>query len=211
MSLDSRTDYTKGTLNEESLGNGPWPLFEEWVKAAVEAGISDPTAFTLTTVDVKGFPHGRIVLLRDTRNEELVFYTNYLSEKGRDLTREQRAGATFFWPHAERQIRVRGHVTKISPEESDTYFASRPRASPLGAWASSQSTPVDSREGLERRYTEQADRFEGKEVERPPHWGGFAMKPEVIEFWQGRASRMHDRLVCRRDGEQGWTFERLQP
>ena len=151
------------------------------------------------------------MLLRDTRNEELVFYTNYLSEKGRDLAREQRAGATFFWPHAERQIRVRGHVSQISSEESDTYFASRPRASQLGAWASIQSSPVDSREGLERRYAEQADRFEGKEVERPPHWGGFAMKPEVIEFWQGRASRMHDRLVCWRNGGQGWTFERLQP
>ena len=211
MSLHSRTDYTKGALNEENLSDGPWPLLEEWIKTAVEAGISDPTAFTLTTVDEKGFPHGRIVLLRDTRNEELVFYTNYLSEKGRDLARERRAGATFFWPHAERQIRVRGHVSQISSEESDTYFASRPRASQLGAWASIQSSPVDSREELERRYAEQADRFEGKEVERPPHWGGFAMKPEVIEFWQGRASRMHDRLVCWRNGEQGWTFERLQP
>ena len=159
----------------------------------------------------RGFPHGRIVLLRDIRDEALVFYTNYHSEKGRDLAREPRAGATFFWPHAERQIRVRGLVTEVSPEESDAYFASRPRASQLGAWASVQSTSIDSREGLERQYAEQEIKFKGREVPRPPHWGGFEMKPQVIEFWQGRASRMHDRLVCRRNGEKGWTVERLQP
>lgn len=211
MSLHSRTDYNKGALDETSLVDGPWPLLEQWVKEAVEAGISDPTAFTLTTMDEEGFPHGRIVLLRDTRSEELVFYTNYLSEKGRDLAREGRAGATFFWPHAERQIRVRGHVTQVPSEESDAYFASRPRASQLGAWASTQSNAIASREGLERQYAEQNDLFDGKEVARPPHWGGFAMKPQVIEFWQGRASRMHDRLVCRRDGEGGWAVRRLQP
>ena len=211
MSLHSRKDYTKGVLNQASLDEGPWALLEKWVKEAVEAGISDPTAFTLTTIDESGFPHGRIVLLRDTRNEELVFYTNYLSEKGRDLVREQRAGATFFWPHAERQIRVRGHVTQVSSEESDAYFASRPRASQLGAWASTQSTSIDSREGLERQYAECEIQFKDKKVHRPLHWGGFAMKPEVIEFWQGRASRMHDRLVCRRNGGEGWIVERLQP
>ena len=211
MSLHSRTDYTKGALNLASLDEGPWALLEQWVKEAVEAGISDPTAFTLTTTDASGFPHGRIVLLRDTRNEELVFYTNYLSEKGRDLAREPRAGATFFWPHAERQIRVRGYVTQVSPAESDAYFASRPRASQLGAWASIQSTSIDSREGLERQYAKQEIQFKGKDVQRPSHWGGFAMKPQVIEFWQGRASRMHDRLVCQRNDKGVWTVERLQP
>ena len=211
MSLHSRTDYTKGVLNQSSLDEGPWALLEQWVKEAVEAGISDPTAFTLTTMDGVGFPHGRIVLLRDTRDGELVFYTNYLSEKGRDLAREPRAGATFFWPHAERQIRVRGHVTQVSSEESDAYFASRPRASQLGAWASLQSTSIDSRDGLERQYAEQEIKFKGKEIQRPPHWGGFALKPQVIEFWQGRASRMHDRLVCRRNGSEGWIVERIQP
>ena len=211
MSLHSRTDYTKGALNLASLDEGPWALLEQWVKEAVEVGISDPTAFTLTTTDASGFPHGRIVLLRDTRNEELVFYTNYLSEKGRDLAREPRAGATFFWPHAERQIRVRGYVTQVSPAESDAYFASRPRASQLGAWASIQSTSIDSREGLERQYAKQEIQFKGKDVQRPSHWGGFAMKPQVIEFWQGRASRMHDRLVCQRNDKGVWTVERLQP
>ena len=211
MSLHSRTDYTKGALNLASLDEGPWALLEQWVKEAVEVGISDPTAFTLTTTDASGFPHGRSVLLRDTRNEELVFYTNYLSEKGRDLAREPRAGATFFWPHAERQIRVRGYVTQVSPAESDAYFASRPRASQLGAWASIQSTSIDSREGLERQYAKQEIQFKGKDVQRPSHWGGFAMKPQVIEFWQGRASRMHDRLVCQRNDKGVWTVERLQP
>ena len=140
MSLHSRTDYTKGALDESAVADGPWALLEQWVKEAVDAGISDPTAFTLNTLDEEGFPHGRIVLLRDTRDGQLVFYTNYRSEKGQDVERLGKAGATFFWPHAERQIRVRGTVTRVPASESDAYFASRPRGSQLGAWSSQQST-----------------------------------------------------------------------
>ena len=212
MSLHSRTDYTKGALDVSALADGPWALLEQWVKEAVDAGISDPTAFTLNTLDAKGFPHGRIVLLRDTRDEQLVFYTNYSSEKGQDLERRGKAGATFFWPHAERQIRVRGTVARVSEAESDVYFASRPRGSQLGAWSSQQSTEAVNRKQLESQFEAESARFEGQDVPRPPHWGGYAITPEVIEFWQGRASRMHDRIVCRRkEGESAWSTVRLQP
>ena len=187
-------------------------MLEQWVKEAVDAGISDPTAFTLNTLDAEGFPHGRIVLLRDTRDEQLVFYTNYLSEKGQDVERLGKAGATFFWPHAERQIRVRGTVARVSEAESDIYFASRPRGSQLGAWSSQQSTEAVNRKQLESQFEAESVRFEGRDVPRPPHWGGYAITPEVIEFWQGRASRMHDRIVCRRkEGDSAWSMVRLQP
>ena len=211
MDLHSRTDYTKGSLDVHEIEANPWKVLERWVKEAVEAGISDPTAFTLSTLDADGFPHGRVVLLRETRNGQLVFFTNYRSEKGKDLERTGRAGATFFWPHAERQIRARGTVTRISTEESDAYFASRPRASQLGAWSSLQSESVASRTDLESQFQKQKEVFDGKEVGRPPHWGGYALTPVTLEFWQGRASRMHDRIVCHRQEDGGWTFTRLQP
>lgn len=211
MSLHSRTDYTRGTLDSIHLEDGPWVLFELWVKQAVESGIQDPTAFTLSTLDENGFPHGRVVLLRETRREELVFFTNYRSEKGRDLERNNLAGATFFWPHEERQIRLRGTVQRVSDLESDTYFASRPRASQLGAWSSSQSERVESRSDLDRMYRLADERFEGVDIPRPPHWGGFALAPVEIEFWQGRASRMHDRIRCCRRSDGTWEIDRLQP
>ena len=211
MSLHSRTDYVKGTLDLGDVGNNPWGVLEAWVQEAVDAGISDPTAFTLSTVDANGYPHGRVVLLRDTRREQLVFFTNYRSEKGQDVERLGRAGATFFWPHAERQIRVRGHVERVPEAESDAYFSSRPRASQLGAWSSNQSQPASTRQVLEDQYSQRDKEFDGQTVPRPAHWGGYALTPEVIEFWQGRASRMHDRIVCTRGAEGEWTLERLQP
>lgn len=210
MGLHSRTDYQKGELHLEDVAKDPWSLFESWVAEAVASGISDPTAFTLSTIDEEGCPHGRIVLLRDTRNEELVFYTNYRSEKGQDLERLGKAGATFFWPHAERQVRVRGRVSKVSAEESDVYFASRPRASQLGAWSSEQSSDVGSREHLDLQFEAAKKRFDGLDVPRPPHWGGFSLCPDAIEIWQGRPSRMHDRFRCQRAPE-GWIVARLQP
>lgn len=212
MSLHSRTDYTQGQLEESHVMGDPWSLLEKWVKEAVEAGIQDPTAFTLSTVDERGFPHGRVVLLRDTREGELVFFTNYNSEKGQNLERSKRGGATFFWPHSERQIRVRGTVKRIPAEESDAYFASRPRGSQLGAWSSAQSEHVESRLDLDESYQQQEQRFSGQEgVPRPPHWGGYALMPIDIEFWQGRASRMHDRIRCTRNDQGAWNISRLQP
>lgn len=211
MSLHSRNEYTKGTLDESDIQGDPWRHVELWVQQAVEAGIHDPTAFVLSTLDEQGFPHGRVVLLRETRNGELVFFTNYNSEKGRDVTRTPHAGATFFWPQLERQIRVRGRVHRIEAHESDVYFASRPRASQLGAWSSEQSESVSSRIELENRFEQYLVEFEGREVTRPPHWGGFALKPEFIEFWQGRASRMHDRIRCELSEDGAWVLTRLQP
>lgn len=210
MDLHSRTDYDKGTLNISDLGNDPWATLESWVQQAVAAGIQDPTAFHLTTLDCDGFPHGRVVLLRDTRQGELVFYTNYRSEKGQDLLANPKAGATFFWPHADRQIRIRGTVSKVTESESDAYFNSRPEASRLGAWASNQSQVVTSRELLDVQFQQAKAKFSDGTVPRPPHWGGFALRPAVIEFWQGRPSRLHDRVKCVRT-ETGWDLVRLQP
>ena len=210
MDLHSRTDYDKGTLNISDLGNDPWTTLESWVQQAVAAGIQDPTAFHLTTLDSDGFPHGRVVLLRDTRQGELVFYTNYRSEKGQDLLANPKAGATFFWPHADRQIRIRGTVAKVTESESDAYFNSRPEASRLGAWASNQSQVVTSRELLDAQFQQAKAKFSDGAVPRPPHWGGFALRPAVIEFWQGRPSRLHDRVKCVRT-ESGWDLVRLQP
>ena len=210
MDLHSRTDYDKGTLNISDVGKDPWDTLESWVQQAVAAGIQDPTAFHLTTLDRDGFPHGRVVLLRDTRQGELVFYTNYRSEKGQDLLANPKAGATFFWPHADRQIRIRGTVSKVTESESDAYFNSRPEASRLGAWASNQSQVVTSRELLDAQFQQAKAKFSDGAVPRPPHWGGFALKPAVIEFWQGRPSRLHDRVKCVRT-ESGWDLVRLQP
>ena len=210
MDLHSRTDYDKGTLNISDVGKDPWDTLESWVQQAVAAGIQDPTAFHLTTLDRDGFPHGRVVLLRDTRQGELVFYTNYRSEKGQDLLANPKAGATFFWPHADRQIRIRGTVSKVTESESDAYFNSRPEASRLGAWASNQSQVVTSRELLDAQFEQAKAKFSDGAVPRPPHWGGFALKPAVIEFWQGRPSRLHDRVKCVRT-ESGWDLVRLQP
>ena len=210
MDLHSRTDYDKGTLNIADLGNDPWATLESWVQQAVDAGIQDPTAFHLTTLDRDGFPHGRVVLLRDTRQGELVFYTNYQSEKGQDLLANPKAGATFFWPHADRQIRIRGTVTKVAASESDAYFASRPVASRLGAWASDQSQVVESRDELDAQFQKVKAKFSDEVVPRPEHWGGFALRPSVLEFWQGRPSRLHDRVKCVRTNS-GWDLVRLQP
>ena len=210
MNLHSRTDYDKGTLNISDVGKDPWDTLESWVQQAVAAGIQDPTAFHLTTLDSDGFPHGRVVLLRDTRQGELVFYTNYRSEKGQDLLANPKAGATFFWPHADRQIRIRGTVSKVTESESDAYFNSRPEASRLGAWASNQSQVVTSRELLDAQFEQAKAKFSDGAVPRPPHWGGFALRPSVIEFWQGRPSRLHDRVKCVRT-ESGWDLVRLQP
>ena len=210
MDLHSRTDYDKGTLNMADLDDNPWTTLESWVQQAVAAGIQDPTAFHLTTLDRDGFPHGRVVLLRDTRQGELVFYTNYRSEKGQDLLANPKAGATFFWPHVDRQIRIRGTVSKVTESESDAYFNSRPEASRLGAWASNQSQVVTSRELLDAQFQQAKAKFSDGAVPRPPHWGGFALRPAVIEFWQGRPSRLHDRVKCVRT-ESGWDLVRLQP
>ncbi len=164
----------------------------------------------VSTITADGRPDGRIVLLKDITAGGFVFYTNYESRKGRDLTERPVAALTFFYPELERQIRIEGHVEKVSAAESDAYFASRPRGSQIGALVSNQSSVITDRNTLEQRQQELEAQFDGQSIPRPPHWGGFRVIPDQVEFWQGRPSRLHDRIRYRKDG-QDWLIERLSP
>lgn len=207
-----RTDYGKHFLTKENAGDNALDLLEKWLaEALANEEVLDPNAFVLSTLDLDGFPTGRIVLLRSVEAESLVFFTNYLSHKGRELERHNKASATFFWPAMERQIRVAGTVERISEEASDAYFQSRPRGSQIGAWASKQSESVNGRFELEKAVADFEAEYEGKEIPRPPHWGGYAIKVEKIEFWQGRNSRLHDRILFQKEPSGAWKKSRLNP
>ena len=210
--FDDRKVYAKGSLDDAENFNVS-QLLTKWLEEAKASDPDDYNAMTLSTVGSNGHPNARIVLLRSVQSNEageaLTFYTNYQSIKGQEVLAHPHAAATFFWRELERQLRVRGRVEQMSGADSDRYFASRPRASQIGAWASSQSEEVDGRTALENAYAACAERFEGA-VPRPPHWGGFLLHIEEIEFWQGRPGRMHDRIVARKS-DQGWTRRRLQP
>jgi len=207
---DLRKDYLLNGLDKSDVMPNPVEQFRAWFEAAVEAGVPEPNAMHVSTVSADGRPDGRIVLIKDVSEGGFVFYTNYESRKGRELTERPVAALTFFYPELERQIRIEGQVEKVSAEESDAYFNSRPRASQIGAWVSNQSRVVDSREVLENRQRELEIQFDGQTVPRPPHWGGFRVVPDMLEFWQGRPSRLHDRIRYRKEGEQ-WIIERLSP
>jgi pyridoxamine 5'-phosphate oxidase len=207
---DLRKDYLLNGLDKSDVMPNPVEQFRAWFEAAVEAGVPEPNAMHVSTVSADGRPDGRIVLIKDVSEGGFVFYTNYESRKGRELTERPVAALTFFYPELERQIRIEGQVEKVSAEESDAYFNSRPRASQIGAWVSNQSRVVDSREVLENRQRELEIQFDGQTVPRPPHWGGFRVVPDALEFWQGRPSRLHDRIRYRKEGEQ-WIIERLSP
>ena len=208
---DIRTDYTKGQLNPSDLCDKPGEQLSKWIEEAANAGVKDANAFTLSTLNIDGFPTGRIVLARRVDEAGVVFYTNKLSSKGKELEGLGKAGVTFFWAALERQVRLSGNVTHLREEESDKYFASRPRASQIGAWASAQSEEMESREELEKKLEELVLKFEGKEkVDRPKHWGGYLISLEEVEFWQGRASRLHDRVKYVKH-EGGWKKVILQP
>ncbi|HEX3149484.1 MAG TPA: pyridoxamine 5'-phosphate oxidase [Gemmataceae bacterium] len=210
MSLaDARTDYSRHGLTEADAGTDPLALFHRWFDQAVAADQFEPNAMTLATCTPDGKPSARIVLLKVCDERGLAFFTNYDSRKGRELANNPHAALVFFWPACERQIRVEGTVGLVSEAESDEYFATRPVNSRLGAWASEQSGVLPSREVLERQHQEFVARF-GDNVPRPPHWGGFRLVPTVWEFWQGRPSRLHDRIRFRQaDGT--WVRERLSP
>jgi pyridoxamine 5'-phosphate oxidase len=205
----TRIDYTKAALEESMLASSPVEQLRAWIEEAIKAGVTEPNAMALSTVKRDGFPSSRIVLMRALDDTGLRFYTNYGSAKGEEL-KSGRASVLFFWHVLERQVRIEGTVAQLSGEESDAYFRSRPRESQLGAWASEQSQVLPSRAVLEARYQEVEARFAGKSVSRPPFWGGYLLAPHRFEFWQGRKSRLHDRLVYVAEGA-GHRIERLSP
>ena len=205
-----RVDYKRAALSERDAASDPIELFTRWFDEAVAAAIPEPNAMTLATVDAAGRPTARIVLMKGVDARGVVFHTNYDSRKGRDLAANPRAALLFFWVGLERQVRIDGAAERVSAEDSDAYFAARPRGSQISAWASPQSARVADRAWLEARVAEFEARFASGAVPRPPNWGGMRVVPDRFEFWQGRTSRLHDRLVWSRQGDR-WTIERLAP
>jgi len=205
-----RQNYTRDGLTESAADPDPLHFFHRWFDEALAAGVTEPNAMTLATVDDDGQPAARIVLLKGLDERGFVFYTNYESRKGREMAAQPRAALVFWWEALERQVRIEGTVEKVTPEESDAYFASRPRGSRLGAWVSDQSQPIADRSVLEEKLDEVEQRYDDEPVPRPPHWGGYRVVPTLIEFWQGRPNRLHDRLEYTRAGE-GWARQRLAP
>ena len=205
-----RRDYADGGLDERQAGQDPVALFERWLDDAVASGMHEPNAMALATATPTGRPSSRIVLLKGFDADGLVFFTGYESRKGHDLTSNPQAAATMLWHPLQRQVRVEGRVERVEPEVSDAYFASRPRGSQISAATSPQSEVIADRAELDGLRVDVERRFDGGEVERPETWGGFRLRLDVVEFWQGRSSRFHDRLRFTRDADR-WTRERLAP
>lgn len=205
-----RRDYSLRELSRTTVAIDPFMQFSNWMNEALSSEIVDATAMTLSTVDAGHRPSSRVVLLKGFDARGLVFFTNYESQKGRDLAADPHAALSFYWPDLERQVLVRGIAEKTTADESQAYFATRPLASQIGAWASKQSGRLANRQELEASVAVITKRFEGREIPCPPHWGGFRVLPERFEFWQGRASRLHDRICYTLTGD-AWVIERLSP
>ena len=207
---DIRRDYSLKTLLETEVADNPFLQFGDWWQQAIESEIDEVNAMTLATASLEGVPSARIVLLKAYDEKGFVFFTNYESAKGQELAENPKASLLFFWKELERQVRITGLVEKVSAAENDEYFLSRPTGSQIGAWASPQSRVIENRSWLENRVKELAEKFKTEQLTRPPHWGGYRVKPVIIEFWQGRSSRLHDRFKYTKT-EQGWKVERLAP
>jgi pyridoxamine 5'-phosphate oxidase len=205
-----RKEYTHAGLDRIDLDPDPIVQFNAWFEETLAADLHEPNAMIVATATPEGSPSARTVLLKGYDERGFVFYTNYEGRKARELEANPQCALLFYWGELERQVRVEGRASRISDKESDAYFASRPRGSRLGAWASQQSRPVEYRSILEERVRALEAEYESLEIPRPPFWGGYRVEPEVVEFWQGRESRLHDRLVYEWTGD-GWQIERLQP
>ena len=205
-----RKDYSLKSLEIHEVSIEPLQQFNQWMEEALAAEVLEANAMCLATVGSDGFPNARIVLLKGL-DKGFVFFTNYESAKGKELKAYPKASLTFFWPEIERQVRVMGTVSKITEQESDTYFLSRPYASQVGAWASPQSQKIDSREFIEQEQKNVEERFNEQSMYRPAHWGGFRLIPHRVEFWQGRPSRLHDRITYEKQTDGNWIIVRLAP
>ncbi|MEY3245258.1 MAG: pyridoxamine 5-phosphate oxidase [Bacteroidota bacterium] len=207
---DIRKDYQLKSLSEQEVDQNPFAQFSVWWNEAVQSDIVEVNAMTLSTVTSTGKPSSRIVLLKGYDEEGFVFFTNYSSDKGRQLMQNHFAALLFFWKELERQVRIEGVVSKVSEEESDAYFNSRPVGSRLGAWASPQSQKISDREVLNNELMKFTEQFDQENIPRPAHWGGYRVKPTRIEFWQGRSNRLHDRILYEQDNDN-WQISRLAP
>jgi pyridoxamine 5'-phosphate oxidase len=208
---DLRKDYTLQGLGESDVDLNPFVQFKRWFDQALTAKLTEPNAMTVATTTVDGKPSARIVLLKDFDERGFVFFTNYNSRKGQESLENPQVSLVFWWAELERQVRVCGRIEKTSASESDEYFHSRPLQSRLGAWASNQSEVIENREFLERRFAEFQHKYENQDIPRPEHWGGLRVVPIEIEFWQGRSSRLHDRLLYKSLDDGSWKIERLSP
>ena len=206
-----RQDYRASTLLEQDVAANPVKQFEKWFDEALKAEIWEPNAMTLATATVNGVPSARIVLLKGFSEQGFAFYTNYLSRKGKELAKNPRAALIFSWGQLERQVRVEGTVEKLSKEQSEQYFHSRPIGSQLGALVSPQSQEIAGREELESKWQQLETEYQDKEIPKPAFWGGYIVKPQLVEFWQGRSSRLHDRILYKNAGKNNWKIVRLAP
>ncbi len=206
-----RQDYSAASLSEDSINSSPIKQFDIWFNEALEAKLHEPNAMTLATATHDGRPSARIVLLKGFDNSGFMFYTNYLSRKGKEITKNPLGAITFFWGELERQVRIEGTIEKLSKEQSDRYFKSRPKMSQLGALVSPQSQEIANREVLETKMSQLEAEYEDKDIPKPSFWGGYVLKPRMIEFWQGRSSRLHDRILYKKIDNSNWKKVRLAP